>query len=877
MFCFSMSNHLIQAQTSQDSVINRKIYNTARIQGTVPTIDGLLDEDVWSQVEWGTDFQEYSPNNSEKPYHQTAFKILYDEKYLYVGFKCYDSEPDSIVSRMSRRDGFEGDWVEINLDSYHDLQSGFSFTSSVSGVKGDEAITNQFNWDSSYNPIWYLKTSIDKDGWIAEIKIPFSQLRFTSKDEQIWGLQVNRRHFRDGSLSKYQPIPNNAPYLVRGFAELHGIRGILPQKQKEIQPYVLGKVETYEPSEGNPFADGTDIKLNAGVDGKIGISNNVILDFTINPDFGQVEADPSQLRLDGYEVFFSERRPFFVEGAGIFNSRITNFNVWGSFNSDRLFYSRRIGGSPKGYPNTTNGEYSYIPDNTTILGAAKVSGRTEKGMSFGILESITQQEKAIIDNEGTRREEMVEPLTNYFVGRAKQDFNGNNTILGVSFNAVNRNLNNSDMAEWLHDQAYTGGLDIAHQWKQQKWFVKGNLSFSQIQGTSSAILNKQTGFLHSFDRPDAEHLQVDSTATSLFGHAGTAQIGKQGGKFMFTTGLTWRSPKLDLNDIGFMSNTDEITHGFWVGYRLLKPKGIARSFGLNFNSRSSFDFSGRHLGQMNNVNGWLEFNNFWNINAGLTYASKRLAKRALFGGPILRQPNALGYSLGIRSDSRKKFSMGVYSSQDFIANQAGISSYFEFWAGWQPLNALSISVAPSYSINKDVFQYITSMERAGKMDYIGGTLDQKTLSITTRVNYNITPDLTIQYYGSPFISQGAYSDFKSVIKPLGRGNERFDIHDDLVVYNAESDSYYFDMNGNKIYEAGENSFSNPDFSFIQFRSNLVARWEYVPGSEIYLVWSQNTSAIGDVAYGLVEDFNKNIVQDKGRNIFLLKWTYRFLL
>ncbi|NNE27990.1 MAG: carbohydrate binding family 9 domain-containing protein [Saprospiraceae bacterium] len=250
------------AQSEQDSIV-RRVYQTTRIQGSSPTIDGILDDQAWEQVAWATDFLENEPNNGGSPSQETAFKILYDEKFLYIGYRCFDTEPDSIEARMSRRDGFAGDWVEINIDSYHDLQSGFSFTSGVSGVKGDETITNQFNWDTNFNPIWYLKSTIDDEGWVAEVKIPFSQLRFTGEDEQVWGFQINRRHMREGTRSTFQEIPNNAPYWVRGFAELHGIKGIKPQKQVEIQPYVVGKIESFPEEEGNPFATGNDSKLTA--------------------------------------------------------------------------------------------------------------------------------------------------------------------------------------------------------------------------------------------------------------------------------------------------------------------------------------------------------------------------------------------------------------------------------------------------------------------------------------------------------------------------------------------------------------------------------------------------------------------------------------
>ena len=867
----------LNAQSAPKDTINRRVYTTARIQGESPTVDAVFDEPVWEQVEWATGFTENRPDNNAPAVQETAFKILYDEKFLYVAYRCFDSEPDSIVSRMSRRDGFEGDFVEINIDSYRDLQSGFSFTSTVAGVKGDESISNQFNWDDSWNPIWYMKSRITEEGWAAEVKIPFSQLRFSAKEEQIWGFQINRHHFRDGSRSAFQHIPNDAPYWVRGFAELHGIRGIQPQKQVEIQPYVVAKASSYPAEPGNPFADGSDVGLTGGVDGKIGITNNTILDFTVNPDFGQVEADPSQLVLDGFEVFFQERRPFFVEGSGIFNFRITNFDAFGSFNRDRLFYSRRIGGSPKGFPSLRQGEYFTAPDNSTILGAAKLSGRTQKGTSFGILESITQEERAVIDLNGERREEVIEPLTSYFVGRVKQDMNDNNTTVGGSLNAVNRRLNGTGMENWLTDQAYTGGVDFTHAWNDQTWRAEGSLTFSQVLGSQQAITRKQTDFLHGFDAPDAEHLSVDTSATSLFGHAGTAKIAKYGGKLRFSTGVTWRSPGLDLNDIGFMTNTDQITTGTWVGYQILEPKGIVNRGGFNLNHVLTHDFSGKYLYQMLNHNSWFQFKNFWNFNYNVGVELKDISRRALFGGPSLNRPRGWNTGFGIFTDQRKKFSMGTFAGygggfEDSVhGGQVGMDFIL------QPLNALRISLSPSYGWFYRQYLFLPYTKINDGTRYVGGRIDQETFSLTARLNYNITPDLTIQYYGSPFISHGVYSDFKYITDAGAEHEDRYERYGDAAVYDAENDRYFIDANRDGVQDCPNCEFGNPDFSFIQFRSNLVSRWEYVPGSELFLVWSQGTTNFGDPQGALLPTLSDKLFGEQGNNVFLVKWTYRFIL
>src|SRR5687768_3236588 len=480
-----------------DSVIVKKKYFTQRLNAAI-TLDGIPVEEAWNAVEWGGDFIQWQPNEGKPPSQQTNFKILYDEKFLYIAYRCHDLAPDSIVKRMGRRDAFPGDWVEINIDSYHDQRTAFSFTLSVSGVRNDEFVSeNGDYWDVNWNPIWFAKTHIDDKGWTGEVKIPLSQLRYGNEQEKIWGFQVMRRLFRKEERSIWQYIPQNSGVWVSRFGELRGLKNIPVHRQVELAPYVTAQADKYEEEAGNPFAKGFDKKITAGLDGKVAITNDLILDFTINPDFGQVEADPSQVRIDGFQNFFEERRPFFIESRNIFDYQLTGSEAGGDYDSDLLFYSRRIGSSPHGFPTLNTGEYVNLPQNTSILGAAKFSGKTKKGLSIGILESITQREMATIDKNGERRKELVEPLTNYFVGRLQKDIKSGNTIFGGIITSVNRQKGLNDM---LHSSAYSGGLDFLHYWKSRTWYIRGNIVFSHVKGSKEAILKTQTAFEHLFQR-----------------------------------------------------------------------------------------------------------------------------------------------------------------------------------------------------------------------------------------------------------------------------------------------------------------------------------------------------------------------------------------
>ncbi|MBK8492013.1 MAG: carbohydrate binding family 9 domain-containing protein [Saprospirales bacterium] len=862
--------------------IAKKQYHTRSLGNETIQLDGILDEPVWNTVEWGADFVEFQPNENTPPAEPSQFKILFSEKYLYIGYRAFDSAPDSLVARLSRRDEFPGEWMEINIDSYHDLRTAFSFTFSVSGVRGDEFVTNNGdNWDSSWNPIWDGKAHIDSLGWTAEVKIPFSQLRYGKQAEPVWGIQVMRRNFRREERSTWQYIPQNAGVWVSGYGELHGLRNLPTNKQVELAPYVVARTERFEKEEGNPFADGSRNGFSAGIDGKVAVTRDMILDFTVNPDFGQVEADPGAVRLDGYEVFFQERRPFFVESRNLFDYQLTGSAAGGEYDADLLFYSRRIGGAPHGRANLQVGEFVDQPQQTSILGAAKFSGKTAKGLSLGILESITKKEYAEIDHAGERRDELVEPLTSYFVGRVLQDYQEGNTIFGGVFTAVNR----GEGLDFLRRNAYSGGLDFQRFWKNRWWFMKANVQFSKVDGTPEAILDTQTGFVHYFQRPNATHLSVDSTRTSLTGTGGTFKIGKIGGKgneygglWKFETGLTWRSPQLELNDVGFLLAADEINHFTWVSYNIQKPFSIFRNLRINYNHWARWDFGGQFLYSAFNTNAHAWFNNNWRMGSGFTLNPNEISNNALRGGSSLRRPPGMGTFLYVESDSRKKLIFSTNTSFAWGFGETVRYQYVNAGLTWQLIDALRISLYPEYDRSwRKQDQYVAQTEYNGDLRTVVSEVEQRSLALTMRINFNITPDLTVQYYGQPFIFRALYQNYGYVTDPLAKEyDRRFHPYTASEISQVDN-TFSIDENGDGHTDY---QFGQPDFNFIQFRSNMVVRWEYIPGSEIYLVWSQGAfpDAYGDLETPLHQSLFGNVFDGKPKptNIFLVKVTYRFL-
>ena len=859
-----------------DSTVLKRTYQTAFTK-TPPVIDGIGNDDAWNIVEWTSDFIQSQPVENKPPSQQTAFKVLYDNDNIYLFIRAYDTEPDKVSKLMSRRDNFNGDMIFVELDSHFDKQTDFLFSASASGAKSDAAISDDgSSEDDNWNPIWYMKTSCDDKGWCAEMKIPLSQLRFGKKDEQIWGLQVTRNIFRLQERSQWQYIPKGSPGVIHLFGELHGINNVKPKHQIELMPYTVARTERFAKTEGDPFNTGRLSKISAGLDGKIGLTNDFTLDFTINPDFGQVEADPSEVNLTAFESYFSEKRPFFVEGSNIYQFMPNQTIVIHNMYSDNLFYSRRIGRYPQYYPSVGANEYVRMPESTTILGAMKISGKTKKGLSIGILESLTSREDALIDSLGERRKVTVEPLTNYFVGRVQQDFNKGQTILGALVTAVNRDINTPAL-DFLHSSAYTAGLDFQHNWKERTWYVAGNAEFSNVKGKPVSITETQTSSARYYQRPDAKYLSVDSSLTSLSGYGGTVKLKKSSKKrLQFETSMTVRSPGLEFNDIGYMRYSDVIHQGNWMGYYMRNPFWIFNNFYLNTNYWMYFNFSGKLLSRNYNTNFNSQFKNKWRLNGQFNRQSENISTTMLRGGPSIIMPGSQSFNLNLGTDYSKKLSFFIGNYHGYgDANSSRSHEYFGE-INYRPSNTVSISVDPDYGIQKQELQYVSTAGATGNPIYVFGKLDQRTLGITFRINYTINPELSIEYYGQPFISAGKYTDYKKITQTnADKFNNRFYVYKpDEISYNSETNSYTIDENGdiNSSY-----SVSNLDYNFRQFRSNLVVRWEYLPGSTIYFVWSQGrTSSDSNGLFSYSND-TKDLFKITPHNVFLVKFSYWFAL
>ncbi len=857
----------------------KRQYQTQKLSAGNLQIDGIIDEAAWEAVEWSGEFTQTTPYEKQAPSQPTQFKMLYDDNNLYIAIKAFDSAPDSIVRRMSRRDGFEGDWVEVTVDSYHDLLTAFSFTVSAAGVKGDEKITNNSNFDSNWDPIWYVKTSINQDGWVAEMRIPFTQLRFGKQEEYVWGLQVSRKLFRKDENSVWQFISPQASGWVNHFGEIYGIAHIQPKKQRDITPYVLGRLETYEKEEGNPYSLGSELSASAGLDSKIGLTNDLTLDITVNPDFGQVEADPSEVNLTTFETYFPEKRMFFIEGRNILSHEITPA---GPFYRDNLFYSRRVGTQPSIWPELDDNynEYVDMPDNTTILTAVKLTGKTRKGLSIGIIENLTQEEKAEIAREipnGTNpsyafRSEIAEPLTNYFASRLEQDLNNSNTRVSAMFTAMNRSLPTPELKQALPVSAYSGGVSFNHEWKEKTYYFNLNLVASEVQGSAENISEMQNNSPHYFQRTDAPHLSVDSSKTKLTGTGGSIQLGKAGnGKWRFLGWVTYRSPELNLNDMGYMLRNDEVQEIFWVQFRENAPKGFYRSYSINFNQWLGTTTAPEYLYLGFNLNGGVQYKNHWETWTGFSRDARSVSTQTLRGGPSLLYDGYTDLFFYANTDGRKKFQVGLGVSGGAHDGLTSKNQSIFGELGLQISDAIKLTFEPAFSTSSDELAYVSNAGYQELTRYVRGTITRQDLSLVMRFTINLTPDFTIQGYALPFVSTASYNEFKYITDSKAPTFENRFLTYAPEQISFENDEYMVDENLD-----GETDYSfNPNYKVLDFNSNLVLRWEYLPGSTLYIVWSQNrNSETTESSPHLNKDIYNLFYHTYPSNVILVKLSYR---
>ncbi|MBI5464910.1 MAG: carbohydrate binding family 9 domain-containing protein [Ignavibacteriales bacterium] len=849
------------------------------------SVDGVLDEQAWQHPGW-TAFKMKRPFEGAPPSQKTEVWVAYDENAVYVAARMYDTAPDSIMTVLGRRDyDVTADWFSFLIDPYRDKRTGYYFTVSAAGSIQDGTLFNDDWNDNSWDGVWEAKTRIDDKGWAAEMRIPFSQLRFTEKEQHVWGVNFRRSIGRNSERDLVVYTPNQESGFVSRFPELVGIEHIAPSRQAEVLPYLTSKAEYLKHDAGDPFKTGSRYLPGLGGDMRIALSSNLMLNATINPDFGQVEVDPAVVNLSDIESYFQEKRPFFVEGTSTFNFGNGGASSnWGfNFGTPDFFYSRRIGRAPQGSL-PFSAQFVDYPLGTHILGAGKITGKVIEGWNFGMIHALTNREYAQAETSGTRVHDIeVEPLTYYGIARLQKDFNDGKQGFGLIATSTDRMFNDERLRDQINASAQTGGIDGWSFFDDGKTYVMtGWLGYSHVAGSAARMTSLQRSSRHYFQRPDASYLSVDSNATSMTGFAGRVAVNKQKGPVIFNAAFGIINPKFDVNDLGFYWRTDIINYHVVVGYKWTDPTPYYNSVRLQTALFESRDFGNRIGWRGWWINAFAEFTNFWTAGAGFVYNPPSVDTRSTRGGPAMFTPVGREFFFNVASDSRKPAMVELYS--DFYIGAGGEQTNVNVSVTYKPAPNINFSVGPGFSKGLQEAMWITSYDDAASLQtygrrYVFAHLSQQTLSANIRLNWTFTPQLSLQLFMQPLISSGKYTNLKHFLRPgtfefgaFGSDGSTLNVNRDN---GGNVSGYTIDADGGG--PSPEQSISNPDFNFKSLRGNAVLRWEYRPGSTVYFVWTQLRSDWENVGEFQFNHSVDRLMEAKPDNVFMVKLTYWFNL
>lgn len=834
----------LEAQAGDE--IGAKVFQATPVAaGGQPSIDGHLGDAAWQEAEWRTDFLQKVPIEGGTPSAPTAVAFLYDTDALYVAARMTSANPQDVPTVVTRRDQFSNaEHLLVALDTYHDRRTAYTFSLSSGGVRGDFFHPNdaEGSRELAWNPVWEGRVSHDSTGWYAEMRIPFSQLRFTDRPVQEWGVQINRWMPAADEDVYWVVIPARETGWSSRFGLLQGIQGIRPSSRLEIMPYVAANATYADAAAGNPFDDGSRYGARAGADLKLGLGTNLTLDATVNPDFGQVEADPAEVNLSGFETFFDERRPFFTEGSDLLSGGGENY-----------FYSRRIGRAPRG---GAEGDYVDQPLNTTILGAAKVTGRLSNGLSVGALTAVTGREHATTFDvaSGERTSVEVEPLTGYGVGRLQQEFGANASTVGASFTAVHRDLaGGSPLASLLPRTAIAGGADLNLRTAQSTYEFDAFAGFSHVSGDPAAMALLQRQPAHFMQRPDATEFTYDPTRTSMAGWAAGVSAEKNSGRhWVWEAGASAESPLFDINDAGRLGSANDIEAYADLTWRETEPRGPFQRRSHSLFYTRGWNFGGVMTSQAASLANNFTFRNFMRLFLG-TYLEPRATSDDLTrGGPLMGTSYLQGFDVELSGNEGKP--VNWFGSVNVQFDEAGgrrVSVRGNVAA--RPAPRWRISVTPTYRRERVSRQFVTTRPE-GRAEtfgtrYVFAFADRTTLSAQMRLEYAFTPDLTLELYAEPFTASGEFDRFGEL--EAARSRELREYGEDGTSITPVDEGYEVTADGQTF------TLPNPDFNVLSFRSNLVMRWEWLPGSTLFLVWQQDRSGsvptLGNASVGSLFD------------------------
>ena len=825
-----------------------------------------------------SDFTQVDPDEGKPATERTEVKVLYDDAALYVGARLFDGDAARVSRRLSTRDSDgDADRLTIYLDPMHDHVTGAMFRVTAANVQTDGVIHNDTWTDWSWDAVWQSQVETDTEGWSVEMRIPLSQLRFPSADRQTWGINIERFIRRKNEYVWLEMVPKSETGLVSRMVHLTGFDGLRPARRLEWLPYSAGRAEFIAPqSPSNPFNDGSRLFGSAGLDMKWGLTSNLTVDATVNPDFGQVEVDPAVVNLSAFETFFQEKRAFFLEGAQILNNfgRIGSNDFWGFNNSEpQLYYSRRIGRTPQLH---ADGEFVDPPTATTILGAAKLTGKTSGGWSVGLLEAVTSREMARTSTAFTAGSALVEPLTNYAVVRLQRDI-GRRAGAGLLSTMVTRRLGVPVAQDALAAHASVVGADGYVFLDQAKdWVIVGDVAASRVSGSPDAIAQLQLAPQRYYQRPDAHHVSFDGARTSLSGYKGRLNLNRNSGLVKVNAALWGVSPGFESNDLGFHTTGDRAgAHGvlFWRNVtpgRVIRSRNfwISKFWVWNFNRELQSD------GLMGNFS--VTFMNYWSGNVQAIVNRRALDDRLTRGGPLARNAGDHGFNGSLGTDGRKPFSIDINGGYNHSNALDGWSRNVGLSFNVKPTDGVTLTFGPDWSRSRSFAQYVRSVDDATAIEtfggrYVFGDIDQWQLSVTTRANVIFAPRVSLQVFMQPLLATGDYSGFKELARPRTLDFLRYGEAASALAFDPLSRIYTADPDGVGLAPAF--TFGDPDYNVKSLRVNAVFRWEMRPGSNFYAVWTrqqQDFSNPGQFAPG--RDF-RAMFGAPGDDVILLKVAY----
>jgi len=863
-------------------------------------LDGRLDEDVWHTAPAATGFRQSQPHEGQPATQRTEVRFAYDDEALYVGARMYDdSGAAGVRTRLVRRDDDPAsDYIEVIFDTYHDHLGRLFFQVNPSGARYDANGLGGGNGDASWDPVWEVKTTIDSLGWTAEMRIPFSQLRYpNTRDAQTWGLQIWRQENRLNELSQWAWWGLTESGGPSRFGHLRGLVIARSPGRGEVLPYTVARSQNLPVTDAaNPFEHAHAADGRVGADATVLLTSNLTLNATVNPDFGQVEVDPAVINLSAFETFYDEHRPFFVEGGSYFSFGGLNCFFCSNVSSLSMFYSRRIGRQPEasGAVDGAGAVYSQVPDNTDILGAAKLTGRTRSGWSIGVLDAVTGRDRAqVAFADSTRGQVTVEPPANYFVGRIARDLRGGATQIRAMATSVERDLETPYLRDHLNAHSESFGLSTDSYWRNRAIHLMAQVAGTEVTADSSAMLALQESSARYFQRPDRDpHAnglltnRFDSSLTVMRGLGAYVRLARETGNWLWEAATNVRTPGFENNDIAALATADYWYMNGNVMRQWTKPTSWYRQLYFIAGGQQQYNFDGDLTGRQSQIYGQIEPLNYWNISTFWIYRPSVYDDRLARGGPLLRVPGVNDVFLNVNGDSRKSVVLGgsLEASRDGYgdgARSASLSAQIKPWSN------VSITVGPQVSHDESSYQYVTAVTDSFATAFYGtryvfARLVQNAVSMETRVNVTFTPELTLEVYVQPLIASGAYSGFREYAAP--RSSRQLVFGRDVGVFAADTVLYGPAPGDSSV----EQNYIDPDgagpapgfavgpqnFTVRSLRGNAVLRWEFRPGSTLFVVWTR--SAESDLSRGTIA-FGSDagaLFSGPSQNIFLVKVNYR---